>query len=77
MDKDVVHIWVSQVALVVKSLPDSAWDLKDTGSILGLGRSPGRGHSNPLQYFCQENPMDRGTLQALVHRVAKSQIQLK
>ena len=34
------------------------------GSILGLGRSPGRGHSNPLQYSCLENPMDRGAWQA-------------
>ena len=49
----------SQVALVVKNLVN-AGDIKDTGSILGLGRSPGRGHGNPLQYPCLENPMDRG-----------------
>ena len=42
------------------------------GFILGLGRSPGGGHGNPLQYSCLENPMDRGAWQATVHRVAKS-----
>ena len=44
----------SQVALVVKNLPDNAGDIKDAGSILGLGRSPGEGHGNPLQYSCLE-----------------------
>ena len=43
----------------------------------GWGRSPGRGHGNPLQYFCLEDPMDRGAWQATVHRGAKSQTQLK
>ena len=47
------------------------------GSIAGLGRSPGGGHGNPLQYYCLENPMDRGTWQATVHRVTQSQTQLK
>ena len=47
------------------------------GSIPGLGRSPGGGHSNPLQYPCLENPMDRGAWQATVHRVAKSRTRLK
>ena len=42
-----------------------------------LGRSPGRGHGNPLLYSCLENPMDRGAWQATVHRVAKNQTQLK
>ena len=41
------------------------------------GRSPGEGHSNPLQYSCLENPMDRGAWQAAVHRVAKSWTQMK
>ena len=67
----------SQVALAVKNLPASAADLRDTDSIPGSGRSPGRGHGNPLQCSCLENPMDRGTWQAIVHRVAKSQTQLK
>ena len=43
----------------------------------GLGRSPGGGNGNPLQYSCLENPMDRGAWWATVHRVAKSQTQLK
>ena len=43
----------------------------------GLGRSPGRGHGNPLQYSCLENPMDRGAWRATVHRVTKSQTELK
>ena len=44
--------------------------------IPGSGRSPGGEHSNPLQYSCLEKPMDRGTWQAIVHRVAKSQTRL-
>ena len=44
---------------------------RDVGSIPGLGRSPGEGHDNPLQYSCLENPMDRGACGATVHRVAK------
>ena len=51
--------------------------LRDTGSIPGSGRSPGKGHGNPLQYSCLENPRDRGPWQAKVHRVSKSQTQLK
>ena len=43
----------------------------DASSIPGLGRSPGGGHGNPLQYSCQDNPMDRGTSSAAVHGVAK------
>ena len=46
-------------------------------SIPGSGRSSGGGHGNPLQYSCLENPMDRGAWWASVHRVAKSQTQLK
>ena len=45
---------------VVKNLPASAGDTADMGSIPGLGRSPGGGNGNPLQYSCLENPMDRG-----------------
>ena len=51
--------------------------MKNMGSIHGLGRSPGEGNGNPLQYSCLENPMDRGTWWAIVHRVTKSQTQLK
>ena len=50
----------------------NAGDTGYTGSIPGLGRSPGEGHSNPLQYSCLENPMDRGAWQATVHGVTKS-----
>jgi len=47
------------VGLVVKNPPASAVDLGDTGSILGLERSPGGGNSNSLQYSCLGNPTDR------------------
>ena len=67
----------SQVVLVVKKLPANAGDVGDMSSIPGSGRSPGGGHSNSLQYSCLENPMDRGEWQAAVHRVTKSQIQLR
>jgi len=43
--------WASQVALVVKNPPSNAGDIKDMGSIPGLGRSPGGGHVNPIQYI--------------------------
>ena len=55
---------------VVKNLPVNAGD---ADSIPVLGRSPGEGNGNPLQYSCQGNPMDRGAWQATVHGVAKSQ----
>ena len=61
----------SQVVLVVKKPPANAADVGDAGSIPGSGRSPGGGHSNPLQYPCLENPMDRGAWQAPVHGVAR------
>ena len=66
------HIRASQVVLVVKNPPANAGDIRDAGLTPGLGRSPGGGHGNPLHYSCLENPMDRGALQARVHRVAKS-----
>ena len=62
---------------MVKNSPANAGDAGDVGSIPGLGRSPRGGHGNPLQYSCLENPMERGAWWAMVHRVAKSQIQLK
>ena len=43
---------------MVKNLPANARDIRDADSILGLGRSPGGGHGDPLQYSCLENPMD-------------------
>ena len=63
--------------LVIKNLPASAGDIRDTGLIPGLGRSPGGRHGNPLQYPCLKNPMDRRACWAIVHRVAKSQALLK
>ena len=62
---------------MVKNPPVNAGDIRDTGSIPGLGKSPGGEHGNPLQYSCLENPMDRGTWWATVHGVAKSQTRLK
>ena len=62
---------------MVKNLPANAGDIRDAGSILESGRSPGGGRGNPLQYSCLENPMDRGVWQAMVHRITKSQTRLK
>ena len=53
---------------VVKNPPANA---ADTDSIPGLGRSPGEGNDNPLQYSCQGNPMDRGACRATVHGVTE------
>ena len=50
----------------------SVYNAGDPGSVPGLGRSPGEGHGNPLQYYCLENPMDRGAWYATFHGVAKS-----
>ena len=60
------------MALAVKNSPANAGDIRDMGSIPGLGRSPGGENGNPLQYSCLENSMDRGTWQAIVHEVTKS-----
>ena len=57
------------MVLVVKNLLANAGD---AGSISGLGRCPGGGNGNPLQYSCLENRMDRGAWQATVHEVEKS-----
>ena len=54
-----MYFSVSQVVLVVKNPPANAGDIRDAGSIPGLGRFPGEGHGNPLQYSCLENYMDR------------------
>ena len=66
----------SQVVLVVKNLPASAGGARDVGSIPGSGRYPGERNGNPFQYFCLENPMDRGPWWATVHGVAKSPTRL-
>ena len=62
---------------MVKNLSVSAGDVRDVGSIHGLGRSLGGGHGNPLHYSCLKNSIDRGAWGATVDGVAKSQIQLK
>ena len=54
-----------------KSPPASAGDARDVGSIPGLGRSPGEGNGNPLQYTCLGDPMDGGAWWATVHGVTK------
>ena len=69
--------WPSQVVLVVKNLTANEGDVRDVGLIPGLGRSPGEGHGNLLQYSYLENPMDRGVWQTTVHRITQSQIRLK
>ena len=61
-----------QVAPVVKNPPANAGDVRDSGSVPGLGRYPGGGHEDPLQYSCLENPMDRGAWQAVIHRVTQT-----
>ena len=73
------HAYIS----VAKELPgwlsskEPACDAEDTGDVMGsipgLGRFPGGGHGNPLQYSCPENSMDRGALWATIHGVANSQ----
>ena len=60
---------------VGKILPASAGNAREMGSIPGSGRSPREGKSNPFQYSCLENPMDRGAWRATVHGVAKNQTQ--
>ena len=55
---------------MIKNLPANAADI---GSIPGLGRSPGGGNGNPLQYSCLKNSMEKGTWWAIVHGITKSQ----
>ena len=58
---------------MVKNPPANAGNIRDAGSIPGLGRSPREGNGNPIQYSCLENPMDRGAWRATVHNVGKNQ----
>ena len=60
---------LSQVSLVVGK--ESVCNTGDSDSIPGSGRSPGEGNSNPFQYSCLENPMDRGAWNATVHGVTR------
>ena len=85
------YLWAKGIHVIVKAFAGSGlpWWLSNkesacsaaasgnTGSIPGSERSPGKGNSNPLQYSCLENPMDRGTWRATVHRVTKNQTWLK
>ena len=64
-------MWGFPGALLVKNPPANEGDIKNTGSIPWSGRSPGGGHSNPLQYSCLENPMDRGGWWATIHTLAQ------
>ena len=57
---------------MVKNPPANAGDIRHEGSIPGSERSSGGENGNPLQYFCLENPMDRGAWRATVHRIAQS-----
>ena len=59
------------MALVVRNPPADAGGIRDVGLIPGSGRSPGGEHSNPLQYSCLVNPMDRGAWQATAHGVTE------
>ena len=61
---------------MVKNPPTSARDIREASLIPGFGRSPGGGHSNPLQYSCLGNPIGRGAQQATVRRVTESETQL-
>ena len=61
------------MVIVVRNLSANTGDARDVDLTPGLGRSPGEGNGNPLQYSCLENPMDRGAWQAAVHGVTKSQ----
>ena len=54
----------------------SAYSAGDLGSVPGLGRSPGEGNGNPLQYSCLENSMDGGAWQATVHGITRSPTRL-
>ena len=64
------------VALTIKNLP-AMQETGDTGSVPGLGRFPGGGNGNPLQYSWLGNPMDKGIWRATVQGVTKSQTQLR
>ena len=62
---------------MIKNLSAKAGDLRDAGSITGLGRSPGGRYGNPLQHSCLENPMDRGAWWVTVHKVMMSRTRQK
>ena len=70
-----LYVWTGMGFLcgaVVENLLADTGDTRDAGSIAGLGRSPGGGKGNPLQYSCLGNPTDRGAWRSAVHGVSKS-----
>ena len=80
-----LHPWAGKILWSRKRQPTfpggaevkaSACNVGDLGSIPGSGRSSGGGNGNPLQYSCLENPIDKGTWWAAVHRAVKNQTQL-
>ena len=75
VNSTLLFTWASQVALVVKNPPANADRLRDMDLIPGLGRSPGGGHGNPLQYSCLENPHGQRSL--VGNSLTKSQTRLK
>ena len=74
--RQILHLSGFPTGAVVKNLPANAGNTRNSGSILGLGISPGERNGNSLQYSCLENPMDRGARWATVPGVAKSWTQL-
>ena len=72
----VFFLKILRVAQLVKNLPSNVGDVGDVGLIPGLGRFPGVGNGNPLQYSCLENSMDRETWWATLHGVTKSWTQM-
>ena len=62
---------------MVKNSGANVEDIRDAGSVPGLGRSPGEGNGYPLQYSCLENSMDRGAWQGTAHGLTKSQTRLR
>ena len=77
MSMDVHRLWDLEYGTgfpggtVVKNLPANVGNAGDLGLISGLGRSPGEGNDNPLQYSCQGNPMNRGAWWAIVRGVTE------
>ena len=69
----IAHVYVKKSFPCGSDGEESACNAGDLGSISGLGRSPGEGNGNPLQYSCLEKSMDKGAWQAAAHGITKSQ----
>ena len=70
-----MYVWGFPGGADGKEVPTKAGDIRDAGLIPGLGRSPGGGHGNPLQYSCLENPMDRGAWPGGLQAMSRSESQ--